>query len=82
MRFRIPDIPLALTLLWIWLGILAAALVAYQVFRWWGKRHPRQIPEAARPYAKQLQTRFNKHRAAGVPSKWSKPARRCGSHDR
>ena len=82
MRLGIPDTTLALPLLRIWPGIVAAALVGYQVFLWWGRRHPRRIPEAERPHAKQLQTRFNKRRSGCLPSKWLKRERRGGSHDR
>ena len=81
MRSGIPDTPLAFTLLWIWLGIATAAIVGYRAFLWWRRRHPRQIPKAERPFAKQLQTRFNKHRSGCLPSKSLKRERRGAPHE-
>jgi hypothetical protein len=31
---------------WIWIGVLLAALVAYGIFRWWRRGHPRKQPPA------------------------------------
>lgn len=76
MRYKVPDTALAMTLAWIWLVIVVAAVVCYGLFRWWRKRHPLPVPKPEPPYAQRLQQRLNEHRAAGKPPKRSKPPRK------
>ena len=74
MRYnKMPDTALALTMAWIWLVIVVAAVLGYGLFRWWRRGHPCPVPKPEPPYAQRLQRRLNEHRAAGKPTKRSKP---------
>ncbi len=63
------DLPLAMTLLWIWMGIVAVIVLGYLAFRWYRKRYPRRSPEPELRYAQRLQHRLNKHRIQADVSK-------------
>ena len=58
MRSRVPDMPLALTMLWIWIGIVAVSIACWWLVKWWKKRHPPPKPERVLPYAQRLQRRY------------------------
>lgn len=76
MRYKTLDTALAMTMAWMWLVIVVAAVVGYALFRWWRKRHPLPVAKPEPPYAQRLQHRLNEHRAAGKPPKRSKPPRK------
>ncbi len=63
MRFEVPDHPIAMTMLWMWLALVCAAVVAYKVLRWWRKRHPPPKPEPPKSYTIVLRERLNARRA-------------------
>lgn len=63
MRFHVPDTPLALTILWIWIGIVVVSIACYWAVRLWKRRHPPAKPEPVLPYAQRLQQRFAKQRS-------------------
>ena len=63
MRFRVPDTPLALTILWIWIGIVVVSIACYWAVKWWKRRHPSPKPEPVLPYAQRLQQRYAKQRS-------------------
>lgn len=73
MHYKILDTALAMTMAWMWLVIVVAAVVGYGLFRWWRRRRPLAIPKREPPYAQRLQRRLNEHRAAGKPPKRSRP---------
>lgn len=75
MRYKTLDTALAITIAWIWLVIVIAAVVGYGLFRWWRKRRALPNPKTEHPYAQRLQRRMNGHRAGGKPSKPSKRVR-------
>lgn len=56
------------TLLWIWLAILAAGLLAYQLARLWRKRHPR-LRANKRSYSQRLRQRLAKPASTDGPKK-------------
>lgn len=76
MRHKFLDTNLAMTMAWMWLSIVVAAVVGYGLFRWWRKRHPLPVPTDEPPYAQRLQHRLEELRAAGKPPKRSKPVRK------
>ena len=45
MRSRVPDMPLALTMLWVWIGIVAVSVAGWWLLKWWKRRHPPPAPE-------------------------------------
>lgn len=53
---RIPDLPLAMTLLWMWCVVVFVVVVSYFVVRWWNRRRPAPRP-GQRPYTQQLRRR-------------------------
>lgn len=55
---RIPDLPLAMTLLWMWCVVVLLVVVTYFLVRWWRRRHPPARRPDERPYAQQLQRRL------------------------
>ena len=62
MRSRVPDMPLALTMLWIWIGIVAVSIACWWLLKWWKRRHPPPAPEPVLPYSQRLRKRLNEHR--------------------
>jgi hypothetical protein len=38
MRSRVPDMPLALTMLWVWIGIVAVSVAGWWLQKWWKRR--------------------------------------------
>ena len=62
MRSRVPDMPLALTMLWVWIGIVAVCVACWWLLKWWKRRHPPPAPEPVLPYSQRLRTRLNEHR--------------------
>ena len=65
MRDRVLDMPLALTILWFWIGIVAVSIACWWLVKWWKKRHPPPTPEPALPYAQRLQRRYRDRRLHG-----------------
>lgn len=67
------DTALAQTIAWLWLGFLAAGVVAWFAYRYWRKRHPPAAPEPERSYSQRLEQRLAKNQGA------AKRKRRGGS---
>lgn len=65
MRNRLPDFHLAMTMLWIWVGIVIALVAGWYLVKWWKLRRPAPKPEL--PHSQRLHTRLNERR----PSKGS-----------
>lgn len=61
-RTRMPDMGLAISILWIWLGFVGAIVLVYLLFRWWRKHHPARRPEPKPRYAETLQRRLRDRR--------------------
>lgn len=68
-----PDPGLAQTIALIWLGFLAAGMVAWLAYRCWRKWHPVSPPEPQRSYSDRLQRRLATNRGT------TKRKRRGGS---
>lgn len=60
-----PDPGLAQTIALIWLGFLAAGLLAWFAYRYWRKRYPLPPPERKRNYSHHLQRRLATNRGTG-----------------
>lgn len=58
MRYKMLDTSLAMTMAWMWLVIVVTAVVGYDLFRWWRRRHPLPVPKPEPPYAQGLQRRL------------------------
>ncbi|MCU0919528.1 MAG: hypothetical protein MUF16_04215 [Burkholderiaceae bacterium] len=65
MRFRMPDSPLAMTMLWIWVGFVVVSIACWYSGKWWKKRHPPAKPEPLLPYSQRLQRRYRERRMHG-----------------
>lgn len=80
MRKHLPDSPIGLTIVLMWVGLLVLAFAAYWLFRWWRQRHPlpKPKPEPVQSYTQRLQQRMNKQRTGAAPSDAEKP----GKHDK
>lgn len=63
MRSQAPDYSLAMAILLMWGAIGLTAIVAYQVFQWWRRRHPPPKPKLQRAYASTLRQRLDARRA-------------------
>lgn len=56
------DSSLSLTIVWIYLVLLAIGAVGYAIVRWWRSRHaPPAKPTAQRSYSQQLSDRIGRH---------------------
>lgn len=55
------DTALAQTIAWLWLGFLAAGVVAWFAYQYWRKRHPPAVPEPERSYSQRLEQRLAKN---------------------
>lgn len=76
MRARLADPELSLAMTWIWIGVLLAALVAYGIFRWWRRGHPRKRPPTPLSYSAELSQRLQKNMTNGTKRKRrGKPAK-------
>jgi hypothetical protein len=62
---RIPDLPLAMTLLWMWCVVAFVVVVSYFVVRRWNRRHPAPRPDQ-RPYTQQLRRRLAQEKHGGA----------------
>ena len=62
MRSRVPDMPLALTMLWVWIGIVAVSVAGWWLLKWWKRRHPPPATKPVVPYSQRLRKRLNEHR--------------------
>ena len=51
------------------IGVLLAALVAYGIFRWWRRGHPRKQPPAPLSYSAELSQRLQKNMNKGTKRK-------------
>ncbi|MCC6889857.1 MAG: hypothetical protein IT536_15105 [Hyphomicrobiales bacterium] len=54
------DTALAQTIAWLWLGFLAAGVVAWFAYRYWRKRRPPPLREPKRSYSQRLEQRLAK----------------------
>ncbi len=60
MRRQLLDTSLAQTIAWIWLGFLAAGLMAWSVYRRWRERHPPAAPPPELTYSQRLKQRLTR----------------------
>lgn len=67
MRGRIPEMTLAMTLLWVWIGIVVVSIACWWLVKWWKARHPPPKPAPVLPYAHRLQRRFRERQPRGRP---------------
>ena len=63
MRFRVPDMHLALTILWIWIGIVLVSIACYWAVKLWKRQHPPTKPVPVLPYAQRLRKRYAKQQS-------------------
>lgn len=80
MRWDVPDYPLAMTILWLWVAAVCTAVAAYKVFRWWRRRHPLPKHAPSKSYANSLRERLDAHRTGKRRTK--KKPRATGSPPR
>lgn len=78
MQVKYLDTALAQTMAWIWLVVLAAAGVAWLIYRHWCARNPILPPEPELRYSQRLQQRL----AKGQSVKKGKEPKRSSSHKR
>ncbi|MGH6625612.1 MAG: hypothetical protein ACRECD_03540 [Burkholderiaceae bacterium] len=69
----VPDAPLAMTLLWIWLVIVVTVVAGYLIFRWWRKRHPPAKAQSVESYSEALHRRLASHRTGKPPGRPKRP---------
>lgn len=62
MQKHLPDSPVAMTMLWMWLGGVVLAFAASFLVRRWKRRHPPPKPEPILSYSQRLRRRMNKPR--------------------
>jgi hypothetical protein len=62
MRSRMPDFRLAMTLLWISVGIVIVLVAGWWLLKWWKLRHPPSPPAPVPPYSQLLPNPLNEHR--------------------
>lgn len=67
MQKHLPDSPMAMTILWMWVGFVVLAFAAFWLVRWWKRRHPPPKPDPVRSYSQRLQRRMNKRAKATRP---------------
>lgn len=77
MRNRMPDFHLAMTMLWIWVGIVTVLVAGWWVVKWWKQRHPAPKPAPVLPYSQQLPKRLNEHR---LGKRTGHPRKKAGRH--
>lgn len=75
MQKHLPNSPLGLTVLWMWVGLVVLAFAVYGLFRWWRQRHPLPKPEPVQSYSQRLHQRMNKRRTGTAPSDAEKPGK-------
>ncbi len=78
MQKHLPNSPLGLTVLLMWVGLVVLAFAAYGLFQWWRQRHPLPKPEPVQSYSQRLHQRMNKRRTGAAPS----DAEKSGKHDK
>jgi len=59
MHFQIPGFPLAMTILWIWVGFVVVLVAGWWMLKWWKMRHPPPVPKPVLSNSQQLRKRLN-----------------------
>jgi hypothetical protein len=76
MQVKYLDTALAQTMAWIWLAVLAAAGVAWLIYRHWRARHPIPPPAPELRYSQRLPQRL----AKGQTVNKGKDPKRASNH--
>ncbi len=58
MRKQLPDAAIAQAMLWMWLAIVAVALLLFALWRRWRRNHPPPKPEQKPSYSQSLSKRL------------------------
>jgi O-antigen/teichoic acid export membrane protein len=74
MRRQLVDTALAQTIALLWLGFLAAGVVAWIAYRVWRRWNPPPPPVPERRYSQRLTQRLARHQGAGKRKRRSGPA--------